>query len=287
MSEFSNFIIYLRSIRRYSLHTIVAYRSDLKQAKRILKKSLHSLTRSDIQKFITYLKENNYSIKSIKRKYEVLKSYLKYHFKRKKIKELPYRGIPAVRGANPVMYFIPLDITLSILDSIKAGENRKRLRDKLALELLYYTGCRADEIIRLKKKNVDYDNLRIKVLGKGKKERYVPISKTLANLIHIHLKKWRGKNKGPYVLSDNQGKRMYPMFLWRLIRKYFTVELTGKKVSAHIIRHSISTHLYILGAPIKIIMELLGHRYLRSTAIYLHPDLEYLKKLYIKCHPKS
>lgn len=176
-----------------------------------------------------------------------------------------------------------VDAIKNVLNGIQPGVNRKTVRDLLVLELLYQTGCRADEIINLRKDQIDFQRNQIKVLGKGKIERIIPLKKGLTQLIKKHLKLWKGKNQTPYLISNNKGKKLYPMFLWRLIRRYFKTE----GISAHTIRHSFATHLYHNRAPIKAIRDLLGHQSLRSTTAYLHLDIFQLIQIYTNSHPRT
>jgi integrase/recombinase XerC len=167
------------------------------------------------------------------------------------------------------------------------GVNRKVVRDQLVLELLYCTGCRADEIINLKKENVNLVKFQLRVLGKGKVERVIPLSARVVRLIKKHLKLWKGKNRGAYLITNNKGDKLYPMYLWRLIRKYLNTDSVGVKVSAHTLRPSFATHLYHNRAPIKSIRDLLGHRSLRSTEAYLHLNIFHLICIHRGSHPRN
>jgi len=170
-----------------------------------------------------------------------------------------------------------------VLDAIDYKKCKKLLRDRLVLEFLYQTGCRASEVINLRKNQIDTHRKQIRILGKGNVERVIPITRRLNRLINLHLKRWAIKNKTPYLFSTDSGKKMYSMFLWRLIKKYFP----ERNVSAHTLRHSCATHLYHNRAPIKAIRDLLGHRALRSTEVYLHLDIGHLITIYTDSHPRT
>lgn len=176
---------------------------------------------------------------------------------------------------------------LKCLNQIGSHENRKKFRDALIIEVLYYTGCRASEIINLKKADVDYPNKRVKVLGKRSRERFLHINRKIIDDLKKHLRSWRSKNRGKYVFTNDKGKKIYPMYLWRLIRRYLPEEIVGKTVSAHTIRHSIATHLYQKGASMKNVKDFLGHKSYRSTESYVHFDQETLSVIYNRCHPKA
>jgi integrase/recombinase XerC len=281
-SETTEFLNYLKYIRRYSPHTITAYKTDLKQFKKYKGSKILTADKKDVTDFISFLKSNSISKRSIRRKIEVLKSYYYFNIKNSRIKLSPCRFIPRIQFDKTDIGYIKQEDLTRILDSLDPGINRKKIRDKLVLELLYLTACRADEIINLKKKDIDYSQMCIKVLGKGKKERIIPITPQIISLIKSHLSKWKSKNRSSFLLNDNKGKKLYPMFLWRIIRKYFTPEDIGMNTSAHIIRHSTATHLYNNGATIYDIQKLLGHGSIISTAGYIHLEPEILLNFYLK-----
>lgn len=233
------------------------------------------------------LKSRDYSPRTINRKLEVLKSFYRYHFKYSGLTSSPCRFIYHLKYVKPKGQFVAVDKVIKILDGIDQGMNRKMVREKLILELLYQTGCRCSEITGLKKKNIDFKKSQLKVLGKGRIERIVPISDYAVSLLKIHHNLWKHKNKGPYVFVTSKGRKIYSMYVWRLVRKYFHSEETGMNVSPHTLRHSIATHLYHNRAPLHSIKQLLGHRSLKSTSIYLHNDLAKLKRDYNMAHPKK
>jgi integrase/recombinase XerC len=285
-SEINEYLSHIKNIRRYSAHTITAYKSDLKQFKEFFKKNLFLARRKDVREYLLHLKTMNYSPRTIHRKLEVLKSFYRYHRKHSNIAS-PCHLVPPVRFQKPRGSYLAKEKIASILDSIQPEQNRKIMRDLVILEMLYYTGCRSDEIINLRKQCIDFDREQMKVVGKGKVERIVPLNKKLVVLIKIYSKMWSHKNRGSYLFVNNKGNKMYPMYLWRLIRKYFSLEHAGMPISAHTFRHSVATHLYHNRAPIKSIRDLLGHRSLESTSAYLHLDIAKLIEIYNRSHPRA
>ncbi|MBZ0246876.1 MAG: tyrosine-type recombinase/integrase [Cyclobacteriaceae bacterium] len=285
--EVEQYIKHIECVRRYSKHTITAYRTDLKQFSYFLKGDLLTASRKDVREFLIDLQANKYSFRSINRKLEVLRSFYRYYRKFTDFENYPCSFVRNLRFEKPRGTYLTVEKIREVLDAIQPGGNRKIVRDQLVLELLYQTGCRADEIINLRKKDVNFRKRQIKVVGKGKVERLIPLSKRVVKLIKVHLKLWKDKNTGLFLLTNNKGKPLYPMYLWRLIRKYFKVNTIGVGVSAHTIRHSCATHLYHNRAPIKAIRDLLGHRSLRSTEAYLHLDLKSLIRIYNDSHPKA
>jgi integrase/recombinase XerC len=281
--EINQYLSHIKNIRRYSSHTITAYRTDLKQFSRFYGKNLLTVAQKDVRGYLLFLKTQGYSFRSINRKLEVLRSFYRYYRRFTDYQNYPCAHITPLRYVKPRGSYLTVEVIKDVLDGIRTEVNRKNVRDRLVLELLYQTGCRANEIINLRKDDIDFLRRQIKVLGKGKIERIIPMRKKLMQLIRKHLGLWEMKNQTPYLITNNKGKKIYPMFLWRLIRSYFNMD----GVSAHTLRHSFATHLYHNRAPIKAIRDLLGHQSLRSTTAYLHLDIFQLSKIYTNSHPRT
>jgi integrase/recombinase XerC len=228
-----------------------------------------------------------YSLQTVNRKLEVLKSFYRYHFRHGNIPESPCWNIPQLHFPRPKGRFIPASCVTRILDDIVPGNCRTKLRDKLILEIIYFTGCRASEIINLKTHQINYFKKQIKVIGKGSYERIVFVNSRIIKLIKAYRRKSKCCKDSVNLFTTDRGKKIYPMFLWRLVRRYFKPEKLGMNTSAHILRHSIATHLYHNRAPLHSIKRFLGHRSLKTTLLYLHFGPEHLKKVYQDAHPKE
>lgn len=281
--EINEYLSHIKYVRRYSQHTFIAYRTDLLQFKAYCQKNLLEVAQADVRRFLTYLREKKLSPRTINRKIEVLRSFYRYFRRFTEYNEFPCAHIRLLRFVKPRGKYLPKGTIINVLDGIDYKNCKKLLRDRLVLEFLYQTGCRASEVINLRKNQIDIHRKQIRIIGKGNVERIVPISKRLNKLISQHLKCWKTKNRTPYLFTNDTGRKMYSMFLWRLIKKYFP----ERNVSAHTLRHSCATHLYHNRAPIKAIRDLLGHRALRSTEVYLHHDIGHLIKVYTDSHPRT
>jgi len=279
--EVNQYLNHIEKIRRYSRHTLIAYRTDLRQFSNFYKGNLINATERDVRNFQIHLRTQNYSNRSINRKFEVIRSFYRHHRRHNGYKNFPCSRIKKLRFIRVSGSYLTKDVIHNTLNAIQPGENREIVRDLLILELLYQTGCRANELINLKRDNIDLQRKVIKVVGKGKFERLLPIGGRLIRLIKKQSKLWEGKNRTDYLISTDKGKQMYPMCLWRLIRKYF------KTASAHTLRHSFAAHLYQNGAPITAIRDLLGHRWLSTTTIYLHLEIETLIAIHKRSHPRA
>lgn len=281
--EINQYLSHIKFVRRYSQHTLIAYRTDLVQFKTYCQKNLLEVAQADVRGFLKYLREQKLTPRTINRKIEVLRSFYRHYRRFTVYNEFPCAHIKLLRFVKPRGKYLPKETIINVLDEIDYKNCKKLLRDRLVLEFLYQTGCRASEVINLRKNQIDTHHKQIRILGKGNVERVVPITKRLSKLINLHLKNWVLKNKTPYLFSTNSGKKMYPIFLWRLIKRYFK----APGISAHTLRHSCATHLYQNRAPIKAIRDLLGHRALRSTEVYLHLDIGHLIKIYSDSHPRT
>ena len=167
--------------------------------------------------------------------------------------------------------------------------NFEGARDLLVVELLYGTGIRLSELVELTEHKIDTINQSIKVLGKRNKERIIPITRTLINLIkkYISLKNdtFQG-NATHYLIVSNKGKKSYPMMINRIVKKYLQGASVDKK-SPHILRHTYATHLLERGADLNAVKDLLGHQSLAATQVYTHNSLGKLKKVFDQAHPKA
>jgi integrase/recombinase XerC len=162
--------------------------------------------------------------------------------------------------------------------------------DRLLLEIFYQTGIRLSELINLKTSHIDTSNSTIKVLGKGNKERVIPVSRDLLNEIANYIRVKNSTIEHPdatYILVNGKGKKLYPKYVYSVVHKYLGTVTTNERKSPHILRHSFATHLTNNGADINAVKELLGHSSLAATQIYTHNTIEKLKEIHKKAHPRS
>ena len=158
----------------------------------------------------------------------------------------------------------------------------------MVIELLYASGIRLSELINLKDDDVNLYDGTLKVLGKRNKERLVPINEFLIKMIEAYLREYKSEEKSKaYLLLTDKKKKMYPMFVYRLVQRYLSQITTSKKRSPHILRHTFATHMLDRGAELNAVKELLGHTSLAATQIYTHNSIEKLKKTFDQAHPKA
>ena len=287
------FIKYLTFEKRYSQHTIIAYKKDLLQFQQHLTLSeieIQLANHQTIRSWVIDLMDNDLDSRSINRKISTLRSFYKFLQKEKIILDNPVQKVLAPKTAKKLPVFISDEKISNLLDSNIFNDDFEGLRDKLVIELLFGTGIRLSELLGLKTNNVYLIERTIKVLGKRNKERIIPINLSLSNLLNQYIVE---KNKQEYsnnpevLIVTNTGTQGYPKLIYRIVQKYLSTISTQEKKSPHILRHSFATSLLNKGADINAIKDLLGHANLAATQVYTHNSIERLKSIYKQAHPKA
>lgn len=323
-----SFFSSLETERALSAHTIAAYQSDLAQFGLFLKKHfevesemqipIRQIDALTIRLFLGELVEQKYESRSIGRKLAAIKTFFKFLVATKLLDSSPASTISTPKTSKRLPTFLSETQTKKLFEETLLQLNDQTFegaRDKAILELFYGSGLRLSEMIGLNLADVDLEQGLVKVLGKGKKHRIVPIGKESV----VSLKKYfelrrnfdtfnRNYKEEPYfdnqfneeksktkpdqqhhdaVFITEKGARVYPMLLQRLVNKYLLNVTEQKKKSPHILRHTFATHLLNGGADLKSVSEMLGHSNLSTTEIYTHVTFERLKETYKKAHPKA
>jgi integrase/recombinase XerC len=289
------FLKYLEFEKRLSNHTLTSYSNDLSQFSSylysqyqitVLAEANYSLIRS----WISQLAENNISSRSITRKIATLRSYYKYALREGYVNADPTLKIRTPKLKKRLPSVIPEEECIHMLDRLQFPDDPEGVRDKLILELFYGTGIRRAELISLKEGDVDIYNATLTVLGKGNKQRLIPLNKNLVELIKLYRDKKRyvmGSNLNKYLIVTTDGEKTYPVLINRIVKKYLIQITTSEKKSPHVLRHSFATHLLNNGADLNAIKDLLGHTSLAATQVYTHNSPEKLKAIFDQAHPKS
>lgn len=294
MKLFDSFLSYLKAEKRYSPHTITAYKGDLEQffafldVQYELKNVLH-VKHIHVRSWIVHMMENEVKSRSINRKISTLKSFFNFLKRRGKIRKNPMSKVISPKIPSRLPVFIPEKILIHSLKDDFLIEDFSLRRDLLVLELLYQTGMRRSELIELRTQDIDQKKQRIKVLGKGAKERLIPVGNALIGKIekYMDFRSLEFEDPSEFLLLTNKGKKMYPKFVYLIVHKYLSGISTMEKRSPHVLRHSFATHLASNGAELNAIKELLGHANLSATQIYTHNSIEKLKRIYRNSHPKG
>ena len=292
--QITRFLDHLKFEKRYSRHTVISYKNDLEQFFSFLRSQYEALPIENIsgpivRSWLAELKGDTMTAKSINRKISTLKSFFKYLIQQGDIVQSPMTVIisPKVNRRLPVYVE---EIQMKILfDDIPFADDWKGRTEKLVLQLFYNTGMRLSELIYLKESQLDPFSLQLKVLGKGNKERLIPVSKELMQGLQEYLtEKHRIFEKAlPNVFISAKGKMLQPRTVYGFVKKYLGEVTTIEKKGPHILRHSFATHLMNHGADLNAVKELLGHSSLASTQVYTHNTIENLKAVFKSAHPKA
>ena len=288
------FLDYLRLERNYSERTVVSYGTDLREFGDYLENAdaeldftkVHS---DNIRNWVVSLMDEGRVATSVNRKLSALRSFYRFLLKKKKIKVNPTLKIVGPKKKKPLPSFVREKDMDKLLDEISFDEGFEGCRDRLILEMFYTTGMRLSELIGLDDADVDVSARLVKVTGKRNKQRLIPFGNELAEDLLIYIKV-RNETlphgaKAFFVLKD--GKRMYPMAVYRIVRRSLSKVVTLKKKSPHVLRHTFATAMLNDDAELRSVQELLGHESLVTTEVYTHTTFEELKKVYEQAHPRA
>lgn len=292
----NQFLDYLESERKYSDHTISAYKRDLQHFEEIMRlefevEDLRAVHYTMIRRWIVILVEEGLSNRTINRKVSALKSFYKFLQKTKQINRSPLVAhIPLKTPKEEQLPFSQVEITqaLESIDPVTFED----FRDKLVLELFYSTGVRRAELLGLQLPDLDLGLGMVKIRGKGRKERYIPLLPSVVSTIRQYQEKRKvhllehGKSS-EFLFLNRKAEKLSPAQVGNIVQKYLGRVSTKPKKSPHVLRHSFATHLLDQGADLHSVKELLGHSSLAATQIYTHNSLGKLKAVYSKAHPRN
>ena len=306
ISAIDKFSSYLLDEKNYSKHTLLNYIRDLNDLYRFIAKKIEDkgskielkyIDEQTLKEFIASFvrsSETKYSKRTISRKISTLKSFYKFLNRKKIFDSNPARNLIFPKLGRSLPTVIDERSMSNMLDLDYFGKDIWGIRDKAIMELLYSSGIRLNELINLSKENVDFKNNVIKVRGKGRKERIIPIGLPAIGAIITYLEKreeYFEEKEADYdrsvIFIAKNGKKLYPALLNRIAEKYISKVSEIKKKSPHVLRHSFATHMLNHGADIRAVKDLLGHASLSTTQIYTHVSVERLKQVYEKAHPKA
>ncbi|MFD0976240.1 tyrosine-type recombinase/integrase [Salinimicrobium gaetbulicola] len=290
----TQFLEYLEFEKKYSEHTITAYRKDLLSFSEFIaaeydSNDLTGVNYSQVRSWIVNLVESGLSNNSVNRKVSSLKSYYKFLQKTKQLEVSPLAKHKSMKVSKKLQIPFSEDEVGEALGSLSA-EGFEEVRNKLMVEIFYSTGIRRSELINIKLSNVDIYGKSLKVLGKGNKERYIPLLSSVVDTLKAYLaerKEVENSISGGYLFLTSKGVKMYDSLVYRTINNYFRGISSKLKKSPHILRHSFATHLLNQGAHLNAVKELLGHSSLAATQVYTHNSMAELNRVYKNAHPRN
>ena len=288
----NSFLLELSGIKRYSEKTIQAYSNDLLQFKHFLDEknitNLKSVTERIIRLYLMGMNEEKLAKTSISRKLSALRRFLDYAVREKYMEQNPAKQISNPKLKRNLPETVSLDSFKEIIKlNFEDESDYKKLLTIVIFELLYGCALRVSELCSLNVGDIDFKNKSMRVLGKGSKERIIPVStKSIEALKEYNKLRNPFGNKDPLLVTE-KGERIYPRFVQRQVNKYISKESDINKKSPHVLRHSAATHMLDEGADLLAVKEILGHENLSTTQIYTHVSIERLKKTHKSAHPKS
>ena len=289
-----SFLKYLRLELNRSEKTIVSYGTDLRNFEGYLKDveaeiGFTTVHADHVRNWIVFLMDEGCAVASINRKLSSLRSFYRFLVMKKEIVINPMRRVSGLKTRKKLPVFVREKDMNRLLDELSVDESFEGSRDRMILEVFYVTGIRLSELIGLNDADVDFFARQIKVTGKRDKQRIIPFGRELEEDLRMYVEirnEAVPEHMGAFFVRKN-GKRMYPMEVYRLVRRNLSKVVALKKKSPHVLRHTFATVMLNNGAELQSVKELLGHESLGTTEIYTHATFEELKKVYEQAHPRA
>lgn len=286
----NKFIHYLETEKRFSQHTIIAYRDDLSQFMGFAEikedSDWNDVSHQLVRGWIVELIETNHSNRTVARKLSCLRSYFRWLLNEGFVDQNPMLRVRAPKVEKRLPNFVKESEIANANEEFLFTDNFDGMRDQLMVEVLYQTGIRRSELINLKEKDVQ--NGQIKVLGKRNKERIIPIGSDLMNLIEKYrLMKPQENDSKEFLFVKKDGVKLIVEFVYRKINSYLGSVSSVQKKSPHVLRHTFATHLLNNGAGLETLKELLGHAGLSATQVYTHNSFAQINSIYSQAHPRG
>jgi integrase/recombinase XerC len=287
------FLAYLQFEKRYSVHTITAYSNDLIQFFDFVETQYEGIpfthiTGTMVRTWLAGMKEDEMTGKTLNRKISSLKSFYKYQIQQGQLTKSPMETVISPKISKRLPAFVAENDMEQLLTNLEFTEGWKGYTEKMVIQLFYATGIRLSELINCKEKQLDISKRIIKVLGKGNKERMLPLSPELTEELKKYISQKPPEAAGnPHLFVTEKGKTLQPRAVYTFVKFYLSQVTTLQKKSPHVLRHSFATHLMNNGADLNAVKELLGHASLAATQVYTHNTIEKLKEVFTKAHPKA
>jgi integrase/recombinase XerD len=287
-----DFLNFLRVERGLSHNTLSAYKLDLEKLRRFtagIQKEIVTIEREDLVRFVKHLHLTGLDSRSVARVLVTVRNLFKFLLLDNRIKRDPSANLDAPKAWQSLPRFLITEEVERLLDSPDISTDLG-IRDRAMLEVLYATGLRVTELVSLKESDVNLDAGFLTTLGKGSKERLVPVGKSAIDwtgrYLAIRSELLSGKRTTPYLFLNARGLRISRQAFWKLITFYGEKAKLGH-ITPHLLRHSFATHLLENGADLRSVQMMLGHSDIGTTQIYTHVTNERLREIYLKYHPRA
>lgn len=294
-TEISRFSDHLKFEKRYSAHTVRSYHDDLTQFNDYLETQFGGMKLRDIsapvvRSWLASMKQHKMTARTITRKISTLKSFYKFMMRSGVLAKSPMTGIVSPKLAKKLPSYVEEKQLKTLFRDVEFEDDWNGYTAKVAIRMLYQLGIRLSELVNCREAQVDHANRQVKILGKGNKERIIPVGKELLKLLKDYAGKKRQVFEQPektYLLVTGKGKKLYPKYIYRLTHDYLELVTTIEKKSPHVLRHSFATHLMNNGAELNAVKDLLGHASLAATQVYTHNTIEKLRNVHKRAHPRG
>lgn len=287
------FLLHLKTERRLSGNTLAAYGADLRRFSSFLADrgiGAGKFARTDFLDHLTRLRDAGLSARSTARHVSTLRSFFRFLVREGVLAASPVSGVKAPRLGRP----LPKYLTLSQVDRLLAapdGHTPEGIRDRAILTIMYASGLRASEVVTLRLENVDANAGFLYVLGKGGKERVVPVADVALSVLGEYLgsarQRFLGKRSSNDLFLSRRGKAITRQTLWNRIRRWALAAGIEQRISPHTLRHSFASHLLAGGADLRAVQAMLGHADIATTQIYTHITPDRLRDIHRKHHPRA
>lgn len=294
--EYQRFLEYLSYEKRFSPHTVTAYKTDLKQFSTYLTQQYELQDWNEvralyIRSWMVSLLDEGQSERTINRKLSSLKTFFKFLLRSEVITENPMAKVLAPKVGKRLPTFVREDNLEQLMNGVvEFPPSFEGIRDQTILQLFYTTGIRRAELLNLTASSIHWEAGQLKVKGKGGKERLIPllpeVQAQLRAYVEVRVDTWPESTEAALFLT-NRGTKVYPKYVYNIVKRYLSQVTTLEKKSPHVLRHSFATHLANNGADLNAIKELLGHSSLAATQVYTHNSIERLKEVYQQAHPRG
>ena len=295
-NRLAEFLAWAEGERAYSTHTIRAYRGDLRHFTAFRAgRGAANVDRACVRDYLAALARDGFARASIGRKLATLRTFYRYLKRERQVGENPFQAVRSPKKGRRLPRVLEEAEAVALLDSTPSS-GRHAHRDRAILETLYSTGLRVSELVGLNWEHVDRLAGTVRVLGKGGRERVVPIGDTALERLEAHR---AARNLGPAargaspatargaVFIGTRGRRLHPRSVFEIVRQAIRRTSLRRSISPHVLRHSFATHLLNAGCDLRAVQEMLGHASLQTTQIYTHVSLARLREVYARAHPRA